>query len=85
MLAARQRDELHRQLQCLKGLGEFLRLRWRHLRIGIAMDQEQRRIILVEMCHGAGELGEIGLLRRLATKEELQRRHAHLQTKLRAL
>ena len=78
-------DELHRQPGLLVGGGEFPGLLGRHLRIGVAVDEEQRRIVRVDVLDGAGEFCQVGLFRGLAAEEELQGGHAHAQAVLGAL
>src|SRR5882724_5071987 len=53
-------DELHGKPGFLIGGGEFLRLLGWHLRIGVAVDEEQGRVVCVDVLDGTGELGEVG-------------------------
>jgi len=55
MNRARDHDQIHRSLRALVCGGEFFRLSRRHLRIGFTMDEQQRRIVRVDVLHGAGE------------------------------
>ena len=85
VLCAGYEDQSHGKVLRFAGLREiFGLLRW-HLRVGGSVDEEKRRIVLVEVGHRAGELRKTGLLVGMATKEKFQRGHSHTQAVFRAL
>jgi hypothetical protein len=68
--------ELHRQAGFLVGAAEFVCLVDRHLRVLVAVEEEQGRIVGIDVKDWAGEAGEIGNVFRLAAEQEIERRYA---------
>ena len=85
MFATGEGDVGHGQTESLISMGELHGLLLRHLWVGIAMDEEQWWVSLVEMGDGARELGECGSLLRQTTEEKFERGDAHAQAVLSAL
>src|SRR4029453_9482497 len=85
MDGSRDHYELYRQLRLFISGREFSGLLRRHLRVGVAVNQKQRRIVCINMKHRTRQPSEIGLLRRGPAKQELQSRQAHLHSRLSTL
>ena len=71
--------ELRWQSESLIGALEFVGLIDRHLRILIAMQQEEKRIVRVHVKDGTGEARELGLLFGQAAEKQLKSRFADAQ------
>lgn len=68
------------QLVLAIGGGELSGLFGRHLGIGVAVDEEEGRVLGIEVEDGAGELGEVGFGFGLAAEEKLEGGHANFET-----
>ena len=72
--------QLNWSLDLLVCAQKFERLIDRHLRILIAVEQQQGRIAMVHMKNWTGKLCQRGHGVRLSAKQQVKRRHTNLQT-----
>ena len=71
--------ELNRGIHLLVGAAKFKRLVDGHLRILISVQQEQRRVVSIDLEYGTGQPRERRKIVGLATQQYLERRHTNAQ------
>ena len=77
--------ELHRAVNLFICAAQFVRLIDRHLRIPISVEEEQGRIIRINVENGAGEMGYCRKVVGLTTEKQVERGNPDAQTVRRGL